>query len=109
MINQNDACVGYNKFKLPWGNHLRSSEHNASRWFSWYDHAVQWDKYWHFEAAVHSYTWFCDGVSPWVHCPSADTENTGSADSYSTKVMAWNVPCSKNMWLKSIIRVMCKV
>lgn len=61
-----------------------------SRWFAWYDACVGWDAVWHVECMVHAFAWWLDGVSPW-DLTSQDSAAGGNSESYSSRVVAWNV------------------
>lgn len=68
-------------------NHVLAEQHKDVRWFSWFDHAQEWDKVWHAEGLVHSLQWWTEGKSPWHHLPTSSTDS----ETYSSRVFAWNV------------------
>eukprot|EP00435_Cladocopium_sp_Y103_P061586 s902_g23.t1 len=84
-------------------HHVKSETHKDVRWFSWFDHAVAWNKSWHVEAMVNTMQWFSEGISPWHNLPAP----TGDSDSYSSRVFAWNVLAddTNQDYMRSLIAV----
>ena len=60
------------------------------RWFSFYDHAVALDPWWHTEAMTHAFALFTDGKNPW----SLHRGNDAAEDAFSARVNAWHVGVS---------------
>lgn len=71
--------------------HVHSSQHNDSRWYSFFDHAVAHDRQWHIQAMTHAYSWYLEGVDPWGMKKQDPTLSEQEASSYSLRVSAWNV------------------
>lgn len=71
--------------------HMHSSAHKDSRWFSFHDHCLSWDRNWHLEAMTHAFSWWVEGTDPWGMKP-ASHETGDESSSYSLRVAAWNVP-----------------
>lgn len=74
-------------YYCPEGKHLHSSVCKDSRWYSWYDHAVAWNRKWHCEAMVHSAAFWMEGKNPF----GMDVAGKEADDSYKSREYAWTV------------------
>ena len=59
-----------------------------SRWFSFFDNGLAWDRHWHSLALCHGFSFWCEGRDPWSLKPPSDNS---SEDDNSVRIFAWNV------------------
>lgn len=58
-----------------------------SRWFSFWDNGMAWDRQWHSLAVCHAFSFWLEGRNPW----SLGNAGDASEDSHSMRSFCWHV------------------
>ena len=90
------VTVGYDysartETPVPEGNHVFSTEHKDTRWFSWWDYAAKHDSSWHTQALTHMMLWVAEGENPWSKLTPQVEGDSKNPTSFSSRQFAWNV------------------
>ena len=66
--------------------HVTGSAVKDSRWFSFWDNGMAWDRQWHSLAMSHAFSFWLEGRNPWA----LQTCDDGSEDSHSMRAFCWH-------------------